>query len=371
MRWRGWLMAGLGGTLALAAVVVSALCLGSGCSSVGYLAQAGAGHLAMAGSGRPVPEVVADAATPAALRERLLLSQRMRDWAVSTLHLPDNRSYRSYADLGRPAAVWNVVAAPELSLALRAWCFPVVGCVGYRGYYSLDAANAAADELRQEPGLEVSVYPVPAYSTLGRTDWLGGDPLLNTFITWPEGELARMIFHELSHQVVYVPGDTMFNESYATAVERLGGDRWLHEQADAAAREQVAVLQARREAVRVLVNGARDELAAVYASGRSEAQKREAKADVLARLQAGYATLKREQWQGFNGYDAYFARMNNATLGVQAAYQQWVPAFEALWRREGCDFARFHRAVQTLAMLPKPDRDAALTALLSSAPAAP
>ena len=221
-----WLtVAGISASVVSVAVLAAA-CLSAGCASLGYYAQSVAGHLDLLARARPIDAVAADAATPAELRERLRLAQHIRDFAVRELALPDNASYRRYADLGRAAAVWNVVAAPELSLTLETWCFPVVGCVGYRGYYDRAAAEAEAAVLRGR-GLEASVYGVPAYSTLGKLEWLGGDPLLNTFVHWPEGELARLVFHELSHQVVYAADDTMFNESFATAVERLGGARWL------------------------------------------------------------------------------------------------------------------------------------------------
>ena len=160
---------------------------------------------------------------------------RIRAFAAQQLHLPDNASYQSYADLGRPAVVWNVVAAPEWSLEPKQWCFLVAGCVSYKGYFDEAAARLEAQRVAAL-GLETTVQPVPAYSTLGWLNWAGGDPLLNTFIGYPEGELARLIFHELAHQVVYVAGDTTFNESFATAVERLGAQLWL-EQASAAARD--------------------------------------------------------------------------------------------------------------------------------------
>jgi len=297
MRLRGWLLMaavgglGLAGTLLLAA---GALCLTSGCSTVGYYAQAVNGHLDLLQSAKPVPQWLADPATPPALRERLQLTQRMRDFAISELKLPDNDSYRRYADLKRPAAVWNVVAAPELSLTLKTWCFPVVGCVGYRGYFDEAAAQAEAAALRAE-GWEASVYPVPAYSTLGMSDWLGGDPLLNTFIQWPEAELARLIFHELSHQVVFIKGDTAFNESYATAVERLGGERWLSRQGQADAAQRNAALDARRTEMRALTAKTRARLQALYSGPDSDATKRQRKADLMAEMRAEHDRLKRER----------------------------------------------------------------------------
>jgi predicted aminopeptidase len=341
-----------------------AVALLAGCSTAGYYAQSVGGHLALVNAARPVAEVIADPATEPALKERLALTQRMRDFAVRELGLPDNASYRRYADVGRPFAVWNVVAAPELSLALEQWCFPVVGCVAYRGWFDRAQAEAYAETLRAR-GLEVSVYGVPAYSTLGklpRFDWLA-DPLLNTFVRWNEGELARLVFHELAHQVAWAEGDTVFNESYATAVERIGGRQWLERHASDAVRAEQRAIEQRRDDFRRLVFGARAELAAVFASPRNADEKRAAKAAVMAKLRADHESTKRELWGGFSGYDPWFARANNAALGVLAAYNAQVPAFEALYAREGRDIARFHAAVQRLAAAPKTDRDAALAAL--------
>ena len=364
-RWAAW----VGGSgLGLLLLSLGTVCLTSGCSSVGYLWQSAGGHLSLLHSARPVGDWVQDPQTEAALRERLQLSQRMRDFAIQELDLPDNGSYRRYADLHRGAAVWNVVAAPELSLTLQTWCFPVVGCVGYRGYFDEAAAQTAGDALRTE-GLEVSVYPVPAYSTLGMSNWLGGDPLLNTFIRWPEGELARLIFHELSHQVVYAAGDTAFNESFATAVEQIGAQRWLSRFGDEAARREYAALEQRRQDFRALTGRTRAALQALYASPLGDEAKRQRKAALFAQMRADYAALRDGPWQGFAGYDRFFAQANNASLGVLGAYLQWVPAFQALFQQEGENFPRFYAAVQRLADQPKPERERALHALMPAAAA--
>lgn len=351
----------------IVALAFGTLCLTSGCSSVGYLAQSASGHMSLLHSAKPVSEWLQDPATPQSLKQRLALTQRMRDFAVSELAQPDNHSYRRYAHIGRPAAVWNVVAAPELSLTLQTWCFPIVGCVGYRGYFNLADADTAARALRAEtaPGsLEVSVYAVPAYSTLGYSDWLGGDPLLSSFIQWPEGELARLIFHELSHQIAFAQGDTMFNESFATSVERLGGERWLSAHADEPAREQYRQFDGRRQDLRALLLRTRESLAALYASTEPEAVKRERKAAFMASLLREYAEIKARRWGGYAGYDVYVQNVNNATLGIQAAYTRWVPAFDALFQEQGRDFKRFYAEVQRLAARPKAERDAALQALM-------
>ena len=360
---RGWWMAslGLGGLVATALLAGATVCLTSGCATIGYYAQSATGHLNLVEAARPVSQWLADADTPPKLKARLALSQRIRDFAVSDLGEPDNASYRRYADLKRSAAVWNVVAAPELSLELKTWCFAVVGCVGYRGYYERTGAEDFAAGLEGE-GLEVSVYPVPAYSTLGKLPtggWLA-DPLLNTFIDYPEGELARLIFHELAHQVAFAPGDTLFNESFASTVEKIGAERWLRAHAGAEARAEYERGNARRADFVALTARYRDEFAAIYKSSAGDAAKREAKAALLLGLRADHAAMKAAKWGGYAGYDGWFARANNASFGVLASYTALVPAFERLFEREGRDFRRFYAEVRRLAALPLAERRAAL-----------
>jgi predicted aminopeptidase len=350
-----------GGVAATALLAGAGVCLTSGCSTVGYYARSVTGHLELLQAARPVPQVLDDPATSAKLKERLALSQRIRDFAVSALGEPDNASYRRYADLHRPAAVWNVVAAPELSLVPKTWCFWIVGCVGYRGYYAKDDAETEAAQLRSR-GLEVSVYGVPAYSTLGWMNWAGGDPLLSTFIRYPEGELARLIFHELAHQVAYASGDTEFNESFATAVEHLGIAHWLADRASPEARADYERFDARRRDFQALTRRFRKRLETLYASGESDAVKRERKAQIMSELHAEYAALKAERWNGYGGYDAWFERANNAALGVLAAYTGLVPQFERLFEHDGRDFERFYADVKRLARLPKDERRATLAA---------
>jgi predicted aminopeptidase len=354
-------MAGLGlaGAVALA---LGALCLGSGCADLGYYRQTVAGHMDLMTRAKPVDDWLAGPDTPAALKQRLALSQQMRDFSVQVLKLPDNRSYRGYADLQRPAAVWNVVATPPLSLTLKTWCYPVTGCVGYRGYFDHAEADALAAQLRTS-GMDVSVYGVPAYSTLGWSNWIGGDPLLNTFVNGSEGELARLIFHELAHQKLYVADDTTFNESFATAVERIGTALWLERHGDAAAREQFRQGQQRRQDFRTLTMRTRDALEQLYRSGQPEAEQRAAKAALLAQLQTDYATLKQQRWGGFAGYDAWFAHVNNASLGVLAAYTELAGEFERLFEQQGRDFERFYAEVARIAALPRAQRHATLRAI--------
>lgn len=358
----------------------------AGCADTRYYAQSVAGHLQLMRAARPIDDWLADTATPPALTQRLRLAQGIRQFAVTDLHLPDNASYHRYADLQRRHVVWNVVAAPEFSLTLKTWCFPVAGCVGYRGYFSEIDAQAEAQALRAQ-GLEASVYGVPAYSTLGWMNWLGGDPLLNTFIHYPEGEVARLVFHELSHQVLYVAGDTAFNESFATAVERLGGALWLQQKASPAARTDYAAFDARRQQFRALTRATRDRLADIYKENKPLALMDKAptaieyvapqgsppnikpdrslaltdkaraamKSEAMQDFRKNYAALK-ASWGGYSGYDAWVAQANNAAFGAQAAYDDLVPGFTALFERQGRDWPRFYEAVRQLAKRPKPER---------------
>ncbi|TAG32997.1 MAG: aminopeptidase [Polaromonas sp.] len=347
--------------VALAAVASLSL---AGCSTAGYYWQSVSGHLSLMNAARPVGDWLADAQTPEPLKARLAMSQRIRSFAVAELKLPDNPSYQRYADLRRSAVVWNVVAAPELSLRLKTWCFPVVGCVGYRGYFNEQDARAEAAQLAAQ-GLEVSVYGVPAYSTLGWMNWAGGDPLLSTFIHYPEGELARLVFHELAHQVVYAAGDTMFNESFATAVERLGSQRWLAAHASDAARHHYQQFEQRRQAFKALALATRRELTDIYESKEAPALSVPARVAMkniaMQNFRDRYADLK-ASWGGFAGYDPWVARANNAAFGTQAAYDELVPGFEALFAREGGDWQRFYDAVKRLAELPQVQRHQALKA---------
>ena len=360
---------------AAAASIVLALagCAGPGSSGVGYYWQSFSGHLKLMQSARPVDDWLNDTSTSEALKERLRLSQRIRAFASRELGLPDNPSYRRYADLHRTAAVWNVVAAPPLSLKLETWCFPITGCIGYRGYYSEAAAREEAAGLKGQ-GLEASVYGVPAYSTLGWLNWAGGDPLLSTFIGYPEGELARMVFHELAHQVVYAEGDTTFNESFATAVEQLGRDRWLASEASPGARAAYTRFAGRQHDFRDLTRDTRRSLEDVYrADDASIDEKTEQKQRVMTEFRARYAVL-REKWggdaAGVAGYDRWVADANNASFGALAAYDTLVPAFEALFAQVAARaptpqqaWPLFYGEVKRLAALPAADRLAALKAL--------
>lgn len=341
-------------------LVAVALCAGAvgGCSTLGYYWQAFDGQMDLVRRSRPIPEVIGDPVTSAELRVKLERVRQIRDFASRTLDLPNNGSYRRYADLQRPFVVWNVFATAELSVEPTQWCFPIAGCVGYRGYFSESRAQAFAGRLRAR-GHDVYVGGVPAYSTLG---WLN-DPVLNTFIRYPETEVARLIFHELSHQVAYAPGDTAFNESFAVTVENAGVSRWLDAHGTPGQRAAFEAAQVRKRDFAALVQRYRERLEALYAGPEPDQDKRVAKARAFEEMRADYAAL-REGWGGFSGYDWWFAQpLNNAQLASVALYTELVPAFEKLLADHGAELPRFYAEVRSLAKLPQQERDETMAAL--------
>ncbi|MFN4115813.1 MAG: aminopeptidase, partial [Inhella sp.] len=275
-----------------------------GCSLLGewgYRARAVGGHLDLLARAEPIERWLADPATPEPVKAQLRMAQRLRRFAVEQLALPDNASYSRYVELPAEAVVWNVVAAPADGLQLRRWCFPLMGCVSYRGHWQQQEAQQLAAQLRAQ-GLDVYVYGVPAYSTLGYSNWLGGDPLLSTFLRWGPAELARLLFHELAHQRAYAPDDSAFNESYATAVERLGLQAWWADHPDPVAQAQDAERERRRVRWRVLALAAKADLQAVYATSRAD--KLAAKRERLERLIADLRALAAQD-AGYSGYLAW------------------------------------------------------------------
>ena len=357
---------------AVAALAIALLALAA-CTPLSYYSQSIGGHLDILRAAKPIADWLADPATPDALKARLEKVRAMRSFAARELALPDNRSYTTYADLHRPFALWNVFATPELSLTLRHWCFPVVGCVAYRGYYEKAEAEAYASQLRAS-GDDVYVGGVPAYSTLGYTT----DPVLSTFIGYPEGEVARLIFHELAHQVVYVAGDSTFNESFAVAVEEEGVKRWFDARAaahlDAASAEAYRLFMRRKATFIALLARHRSALESAYADAGDDSAKRRAKAAEFTALHADYEAAKTDPASalyGFGGYDRYFAQaLNNANLAAVATYTQRVPAFAKLLRDDHDDLPAFYASVGRLAKLPTGERNARLDGLTSERPLA-
>jgi predicted aminopeptidase len=338
---------------ALRALTLGVLCVGaSGC----YLMQSAAGELALLSRRVPIQRVIADPATPDGTRKQLEAVTAIRTFAVTDLGLPDNGSYRSYANLRREYAVWTVVAAPELSVEPREWCYPFVGCVAYRGYFVERRAEHFAATL-ERGGYDVDLTGVAAYSTLGHFD----DPVLNTMLGWSDVELASIIFHELTHQLIYIPGDADFDEALAVTVEQEGVRRWLsaqHRRQDLAHYE---LEQQRYSEVVALIEQTRARLKSLYAAPSTEASKREGKRAEFAALRAAYQRLK-EGWGGGKApFDGWFAgEINNAYIASVATYFRCVPGFKRELAAVEGSLPAFYQRVRTLAKLDPPARDAQL-----------
>jgi predicted aminopeptidase len=347
--------------LATHGALLLALLATASCTSIEYYAQAVSGHLEVMRLAVPIEERLREADTPAPLREKLERVLAIREFASLELALPDNDSYRRYADLGRPFVVWNVFVAPEFSVMPIQSCFPFAGCVSYRGFYSEEGAQRHADTLAKG-GDDVYVGGVSAYSTLG---WFA-DPVLSTFIQYPEPEVARIVFHELAHQEVYVKDDTVFNESFAATVEEEGLRRWLEREGTPAQRASYVDSRRRRAEFAALVLKYRLQLGDLYERPGSIEEKRAGKRRVFAQMNDEYAALK-ASWGGFAGFDRLLAPgPNNAFIVSIASYTELVPAFRALLAQKLGKLNDFYAAVRELAKLEKPERDARLASLASS-----
>lgn len=343
------------------------------CETASYYGQAAAGQLYILNHRVSIEALLADEETTAELREKLQTILSIRTFAEQALFLPLKKNYSSYVDIHRAYVVWNVFANPEFSMEPISWCYPIAGCVSYRGYFSEDKAQHFAARLREKDN-DVYVGGIAAYSTLG---WFS-DPVLSTIIEREDYQLASLIFHELAHQLVYIPGDTEFNESFATAVEQEGLRRWLQFTRDNSEQAQVAVaeiletaeLNRQRQAEFVaLVSQTIAALKELYASkgGASEQQVqdlRRSKKILLSDLRAQYEKLK-ENWGAYDGYDAWFARdLNNAQLNTVATYYAWLPAFKALLVEEGNDLQKFYARVRDMENLDNANRQENLEAAL-------
>jgi predicted aminopeptidase len=324
----------------------------SGCEEVGFYAQAARGQLGLIWDRQSIPTLLQKPQTPARLRARLQTVQDIRAFAGSQLGLPAAGDFGYYVELGRPFPVWSVMASPELALTPYSWCYPLLGCLDYRGYFSQSGADALAGRLRSK-GLEVAVSGATTYSTLGHLN----DPILSSFVYEPDADLAQLIFHELSHVLLFVPGDTVFNESFAVTVAAEGLQRFskVHP-LDLPARQAA---DARESQFVALVLRYRQQLQALYASPLSVAEKRAEKQRIYAAMRQDYADHK-QVWGGFAGYDRWMAHANNALLNGVATYYDDVPALQALLASKQHDLPAFYAACRELAKLTPEQRKAAL-----------
>lgn len=300
-------------------ILLMPLALLEGC----YYVQAASGQWEVMRKREPVADVINDPDTSPELAARLQLLDDARDFSIRELGLPDNDSYRTYADLERNYVVWNVVAAPEFSLDPKTWCYPVAGCVSYRGYFKRDTAFKKAASL-QDDGYDVSVGGVSAYSTLGKFD----DPILNTMMQRDDVELVALLFHELAHQVLYVKGDTGFNESFATAVEEFGVLRWLKYSGRELEYENYIGNREFREKLMEMVSATRRDLEFLYARDISDEEKRSVKERRLLSFAEHANAFAMHHGRDLSGW--FGTRPNNAHLVSTTLYQGRLPEFREL-----------------------------------------
>jgi predicted aminopeptidase len=329
----------------------------SGC----YYVQATRGQMEVLSKREPIDEILASPDTPEELSRKLELVQEARQFSIAELGLPDNRSYRTYADLERDYVVWNVFAAPEFSLDARRWCYPIVGCVSYRGYFSEEAARKQADKLSNK-GFDVAVGGVPAYSTLGKFS----DPVLNTMMRWDDLHLVSTLFHELAHQVLYIKDDTAFNESFATAVEEIGIELWL---ATNGKDRDLPRYHERKELHRIfidLVSATRRDLRDYYDREIGAEEMRRLKAQRLERLSADVNAALKAAGRADNHWLSN--ELNNARLLPMTLYEERVPAFRKLYADCDADLECFYRQAVAISELDEAERNTRLDVLSPTNP---
>ncbi len=331
-------------------LIITALC--SGCSSIKYYAHMLGGQIEISTSAKPIPEIINNLDNDKKLRAKLQLIQAAKHFAFTKLDLPQNDSYSEYADLGRQYVLWNVTAAPQLSLTPYKSCFPIIGCMNYRGFFSKESADEFAQELKSE-GYDVYVAGVAAFSSLG---WFN-DPVLNTMIHWPDTRLAGLIFHELTHQKIYINNDTSFNESLAVTVEIEGIKLWLKQQGKTEDLQTFIKQRQRHQQFLNIVFQARNKLNFLYLAPLSDIDKTLQKDLIFAKLLNNYQKLK-QSWNGYSGYDRWFNEdLNNAKLALLATYSQYVPALTELLQQKNYNFTDFFTVAEKIAKLPKSERD--------------
>lgn len=340
-------------------LIVTCFTIFSGCSSLGYYHQAARGHLSLIMSTEPVQDWLASPTTPAALKAKLELSQRARQFARTNLDLPVGDAFSQYTQLQRPWVVVNLVAVPEFSLDPHQWCYPLIGCQAYRGYYDLEDARAEAS-LFAARGYDVFIGGVTAYSTLGWFD----DPLHSGFTRLPDARMVALMFHELAHQVVYIPQDTAFNESFATAVELEGLRLWLQARGDTTGFKQALQRLRQNRQTFDLVEQASAELGRLYSRSDTltPSRMRQQKQRIFDQLEADYLALA-QHWDQPGPLGAAPDSLNNANLALFRQYNHYVPAFRQLFHQSGERFETFYQAVRVLSELDPEQRALRLEAL--------
>ena len=335
------------------------LTLLSGCATLSYYSHIMNGHLDLMSGQQPINEIISNKDTSQALQEKLKRVLEIRKFAVTELGLPDNDSYTHFVKLDRPYPVWNVVAAEKFSVEPKKWCFLIVGCISYRGYFNEQQANEKAEELKAA-GYDVYVSGAAAYSTLGWFD----DPVLSSMLYNEEAHLAGIIFHELAHQLIYIDDDSAFNEAFATALELEGVRRWLQKQGDAESIKRYRTYKNRQADFNQLLRSTQTKLKTLYAEKHDQKTMSDKKQGIIKSMHVDYQQLK-QKWQGYKGYDRWMSKeINNARLALVATYYDLVPAFERMLQKQNFVLESFYQEVRKIGELEKKIRNNQLHAAL-------
>ncbi len=338
-------------------ISIALLLLLSGCADLGYYWHSADGHMSLMNQRVDIDEMLNDESLDAALRERLLLVSEIRQFSIARLELPANGSYTNFVELDRPYVLQNLFAAPEFSTRLYQWCYPVIGCTSYRGYYDAERMQAYIAELEAQ-GLEIHTGRVAAYSTLGWFD----DPVLSSFVHWPDYRLAGLLFHELTHQQIYIDDDTTFNESLATAVQQAGTQLWLESRGRTREIERLQQwLQYRGESI-ALIQSTRAQLGEIYARSIDDAEKHRLKQAAFESARERHQIIAANHGVsgGFTNWCA--DGLNNAKVGSISTYNARLGAFLNMLDAHQKDFGDFFGYVERLGKLDKPARDRCLDA---------
>ena len=327
------------------------LLLLSGCSTFSYYNQAISGQSELLEKRVPITDVLTDKKLDINVRRKLQVVQEARVFSVKELGLPDNNSYRDYADLKRPYVMWNVFVTPAFSLKPIEWCYPIVGCIAYRSFFTRTDAQQLKLEMEAK-GHDVYLAGIPAYSTLGWFD----DPVVNSMMHWEDYDLVGTLFHELAHQKFYIKSDTVFNESLAKTIEQEGLRRWMNYKSQGKLYQKYLLDDKREKAFVKIVLNARSRLERLYNNNQKQVNKLAAKLDVFRLLRQDYRQL-REFWGGYDGYDRWMlSGVNNAKIQSIATYYDYVPAFKRILTEQGGDLSLFYKQVKKITMQTEHER---------------
>ena len=337
------------------AVIIGLFTVLSSCSSIYYYGQSIAGQIEIFNASKPITTLIRNDQLSESEKSKLQMALTIREFASTELQLPDNNSYRKYADLGRNYVVWNVIATPEFSLTPLQSCFLIVGCLSYKGFFSKKDAIEFGDSLKQK-GYDIHIAGVTAYSTLGWFD----DPVLNSMIRRNNRSLARVIFHELAHQLIYFENDTEFNEAFAETVAIVGVEKWLKSINEPHTLTEFQAELERENQFASLVSNYKEKLNLLYQNQTDPEYLRKEKELLINQMKKDYQTIQ-TGWKDHDDYGDWFnSEINNAKLAIVLTYKDLIPDFVRVLDNQGSNLGDFYQYISSLEKCSLPERRVAL-----------